>query len=210
MKKYAFIILFGIIFLLSFNSVSASELDDPQVPVSDEDVIPSVETEDEVVIDDVPVLDDTEQNQVVQQIDLSVLSNDLAAINDSIVSSMEFTLVRDYAKGLLLNMSNMTDYVFFTNIVDGIRHYYLYYNLDLNENGDVIYKDYPYFDIYNIDGVYYQNSGVGSFTGYPVFAYGSFGSLSALIDNQFHFNDFYIVVIGLMIMFILFRKRVFT
>lgn len=203
-RLFLCIITFSLFFLFRGFSEFADELED------DVDNNNEIGTEDEVVIDDVPVLDDTEQNQVVQQIDLSVLSNDLATINDSIVSSMEFTLVRDYAKGLLLNMSNMTDYVFFTNIEDGIRHYYLYYNLDLNENDDVIYKDYPYFDIYNIDGVYYQSSGVGSFSGYPSFSYGSFGSLSALIDNQFHFNDFYIVVIGLMIMFIIFRKRVFS
>lgn len=204
MKNYAYIFLFCFLFSFCGVVVSADELE------NDIDTNNEIVTEDENLVDDVLEIDDTVQNQVVQQIDLSVLSNDLATINDSIVSSMEFTLVRDYAKGLLLNMSNMTDYVFFTNTVDGIRHYYLYYNLDLNENDDVIYKDYPYFDIYNIDGVYYQSSGVGSFTGYPVFAYGSFGSLSALIDNQFHFNDFYIVVIGLMIMFILFRKRVFS
>ena len=209
MKKYAFIILFGIIFLLSFSSVSASEMDPNglDLPESEDGVSSSIEVEDEI---EVPEVDLPDQNQGVQQIDISVLSDDLAAINDSLISSMEFSLVRDYVKGLLLNMSNMTEYVFFTQVVDGFRHYYLYYDLDLNENGDLLIKDYPYYDIYNVDGIYYQSTGVGSFNGYPSFAYGSFGSLSALVDKQFHFNDFYLVIIGLMIMFIMFRKRVFT
>lgn len=197
--------------LLYSSTVSAAEVVEPELQdeVLDDD-------SSEIIVDDVVdpedndvLLDTFDENQGVQM-DITVLSDDISTFNTSVISSMEFSIVCDYVKGVLMNMSNMTDYVFFTEVVDGLRHYYLYYDLDLNENGSIVYKDYPYLDIYNIDGVFYQNSGVAAFTGSPVFAYGSYGNLSALIDKQFHFNELYLILIGVMFMFILFRKRVFS
>lgn len=200
MKKYAFIIIFGLVFLLSFSSVSAFELEDPQAPVSDEDVIPTVSQEDESLLEDVP---EFEQNEII---DLSPLSDQMALNNHF----NEVSLVIDYVKGLLLNMSNDIDYLFFPDTVDGITHYYLFYDLDFDESGNVVLKSYPCIDIYNIDGVFYQSDLVYDLLDLPILAYGSFRPYAALIDKQFHFNDFYVVAIGLMIMFIMFRKRVFT
>ena len=195
MKFYVFITSFILILFLSVSSVSASVLEDPQDVLSVEDVPGDVVPE-----------DTSDENQCVQQIDISPLSDQMVSNN----FFNEFSLVIDYVKGLLLNMSNDIDYLFFPVDVDGISHYYLFYDLDFDEFGNVILKDYPCYDIYVIDDVFYQNSSFCSLFDVPTFAYGSFGSYSALIDKQFHFNDFYVVVVGLMIMFIMFRKRVFT
>ena len=190
MKLYAYISTFILILFLSVSSVSASELEDLQDVLSVEDVPGDVAPEDTFDV-----------NQVVQLIDISIAANNYFN---------EFSLVIDYVKGLLLNMSNDIDYLFFPVDVDGFSHYYLFFDLDFDDSGSVIRKAYPCIDIYNIDGVYYQSSMVYDLLDLPNFAYGSFRPYSALIDKQFHFNDFYVVVVGLMIMFIMFRKRVFT
>lgn len=193
MKFHVFITSFILIFLLSISSVSASELEDPQDALPVEDVSGDVVQE-----------DTSDVNQVVQQIDISPLSDSMAAINDT----NESIMIRDYVTGLLLNMSNAKDYLYFTKVVDGVNHYYLFYDLEFDSAGNVVLKSYPCLDIYNIDGVFYQSSMVYDLLDLPNFAYGSFTPYSALIDKQFHFNDFYLVIIGLMFALVMFKGRI--
>ena len=214
MKKYGCVFLIGIFaFMFYFGSftVSASEFGDlPEIQSEDPgETVPDIE--DIIPGDDSPGTSDaastSDQSDVIE-LDLSVLNDSVVSFNESVLSSMEYSLVRDYVTGILMNMSNLTDYVFYAAELDGLTHYYLFYDLDVDGYGNVSARDYPYLDIYNLDGIFYQSSGLGAYTGVPAFSYGSFGNMSALIDNQFHFNDLYIVIFGVMLAFLFFRGRV--
>lgn len=195
MKYLKFLFIFGIVFLVFCSSVNAEES-----PGASE--IDSAAPSD--LVEYIP------EDSTIINYDFSELNYSLDALNESFNSSADFNFVREYVSGVLLNRSNLTDYIFFSSVVDGVRHYYLITDLLFDDVQNIVLGQYPCIDIYSIDGTFYQSSITYNLTELPNFAFGSFGNYSALIDKQFKFNYFYVGIICVFAFYVLSRKRVFS
>jgi len=209
MRLFRYLFVFLIAFFFVSSSVYASEVSDPTLQEEQ-----GSETEEEVTTlpEDIPDEVPEEETEVVPVVeyDFAELNNSIIDLGSSAAAANEYNLALNYAKGVLMNKSNMSDYLFYSSTVDGVTHYYLFYDLALDDTGNVIFGTYPCIDICSVDGLLCQYFSMQPLQELPNFGWGSFGNYAALIDKQFHFNDLYAGLIVVMVMFILFRKRVFT
>ena len=147
--------------------------------------------------------------------DNSISANDILPINESLTimstaltfmaANIEPTLSSvqiseyyvNYFRGILQNMP-YTNYLAYAerlrvnNTNQYITHYYLFYDLEFDNDGNIIRRTYPCIDIWSENSVYYFEETYKLFQGYPTFGYASFAPYSSLVDRSFHFNDLYI------------------
>lgn len=165
--------------------------------------------------------------------DNSVSANDILPINESLsmmskalafmAANIEPTLSAvqvseyyvNYFRGVLQNMP-FTHYLAYAERVrvgttnQYVTHYYLFYDLEFDDQGQVIRRVYPCIDIWSESNVYYAENTDKLFEGYPTFGYASFEPYSALVDRSFHFNDLYVGLISVFVLFVIGRKTLFS
>lgn len=187
------------------------------VAVSGADTLPAVSSGDSVVEENVTISDQGSDVNILSGI-LEDIDNKLNTVVLSLETSVDAYQVseyyREYFKGILQNMG-YTEYLCYaqrlpnSNGYNYITHYYLMYDLHI-EDGQIVPGTYPCIDVYSIDNVYYMDQITKTFDGYPTMGYASFAPYSTLIDNSFPTTELICVVIGVMLMFILLRKSVFS
>lgn len=192
-------------------------------PVMATEVVPETEVEvSETEMESTEVLpetvvispDMTEMNESLNSIN-EKLDTVVMALNPTVDSTQVSEYYREYFKGVLQNLP-YTDYLCYaeriqtgTGYSSYITHYYLMYDLVL-EDGQVVAGTYPCLDVYSQDSVYYLNETTKAFEGYPTMGFASFAPYSALIDRSFDFRGLSVVLIGVLVMFIVCRKTVFS
>lgn len=151
---------------------------------------------------------------------LTAISEDLNTVVTALETSVDSYQVSEYFvnyfRGVLQNMP-YTEYLCYAERVQTsntgynnyITHYYLMYDLEL-EDGQVVDGEYPCIDVYSSNSIYYLEETTKEFEGYPTMGFASFAPYSALIDRSFHYNDFFVGVLCVLVFFILCRKTVFT
>lgn len=173
-------------------------------------------------------VDDTELIDVPDIVspDLSELSDTLDSIDeklDTVVLALDSTVdsyqvsdyYQNYFRGVLQNMP-YTEYLCYAQRIQSgsgsysyVTHYYLMYDLKL-EDGQVVAGTYPCIDVYTQDNVYVAQETTKTFSGYPTLGFASFAPYSALIDRSVDYQNLFVGLISVLVMFIVCRKTVFS
>ena len=197
MRSFIFVLFFSLFFIFYHTPVVASEISDDASYLNE-------------VLQEESSIDSSSY-------DFTILENKVDSINSNFLnysaaasSLQQEIFIRDYFRGIILNCDFSLEYISVSAPVEDVLHYYLLFNVNVDSSGKIVPGLYPCIDCYFLDDKFYSSSGSYSYSGFETPLYGSMEPYSALTDRVFHLIDLYVGIIIVVIMFILFRKRVFS
>lgn len=228
---YGFILSLALVLLVGFTVLAAEDVQEPQerIPFLLGTDVSGNNTY--INIDVTTSSNNTDLEELARSVSSNnttslLMSADIADINSNLALMVSANAPQFYAyqltdyyknyfTGLLQNMPRC-NYLAFAlpkthyngSYNYSVTHYYLVYNIKRDvQSGDPVLGSYPCYDCYTDNGNYHQDEITYNLNSLPQSGYGSFIDYSALIDYSFDWRTFIVVSAGVLLMFIMIRRK---
>lgn len=228
---YGFILSLALVLLVGFTVLAAEDVQEPQerIPFLLGTDVSGNNTY--INIDVTTSSNNTDLEELARSVSSNnttslLMSADIADINSNLALMVSANAPQFYAyqltdyyknyfTGLLQNMPRC-NYLAFAlpkthyngSYNYSVTHYYLVYNIKRDvQSGDPVLGSYPCYDCYTDNGNYHQDEITYNLNSLPQSGYGSFIDYSALIDYSFDWRFFIVVSAGVLLMFIMIRRK---